>query len=218
MSAVQRATRMLIVGSLVAGLIQGCGGSGSSSSSTSASGAGAGAPTGTSGASASGGAAALTAEAQSAATGDIPDNQMFLRFRNVNSRYSIVYPEGWTRKGDANDVTFIDKNNIIHITISRAAAPTTASVAASLTREQQSKPTLSFSPPKLVALRNGSAVKTTYSTRSAPNSVTGKVVVLNVDRYELGQTGRVATVDLATPTGVDNVDAYRMIINSFRWQ
>ena len=40
---------------------------------------------------------------------------------------------------------------------------------------------------------------------------------LVVDRYELGHAGSRATVDLATPSGVDNVDAYRMMISSFRW-
>jgi hypothetical protein len=57
-----------------------------------------------------------------------------------------------------------------------------------------------------------------YTTESAPNSVTGKRVKLIVDRYELAHAGRVATVDLGTPVGVDNVDAYRMMIESFRWR
>ena len=39
-----------------------------------------------------------------------------------------------------------------------------------------------------------------------------------VDRYELGSKGRVATVDLSTPVGVDNVDAFRLISDSFRWR
>jgi hypothetical protein len=38
-----------------------------------------------------------------------------------------------------------------------------------------------------------------------------------VDRYELGKGGKVAVVDLGTAKGVDNVDAYRMMIESFRW-
>ena len=40
---------------------------------------------------------------------------------------------------------------------------------------------------------------------------------LIVDRYELTRGGHIATVDLGTPKGVDNVDAYRMMIESFRW-
>jgi hypothetical protein len=34
----------------------------------------------------------------------------------------------------------------------------------------------------------------------------------------IGHRGKVATIDLATPVGVDNVDAYRLISQSFRWQ
>ena len=48
--------------------------------------------------------------------------------------------------------------------------------------------------------------------------MTGKRVKLVVDRYVLGRGGRVAVVDLGTPVGVDNVDAYRMMIESFRWR
>ena len=62
-------------------------------------------------------AGALSAEAQSAATGDIPDNQVFLTFTNPAAGYSMSYPEGWTRKGAARNVTFSDKNNIVHVVV-----------------------------------------------------------------------------------------------------
>jgi hypothetical protein len=61
-------------------------------------------------------------------------------------------------------------------------------------------------------------VKVVYTTRSAPNPVTGKRVTLLVDRYELAKNGKRATVELGTPRGVDNVDAYRMMIESFTWR
>jgi hypothetical protein len=48
--------------------------------------------------------------------------------------------------------------------------------------------------------------------------VTGKRVRLTVDRYYLWHGGRRAVVDLGTPVGVDNVDAYRSMIESFRWR
>jgi hypothetical protein len=60
-------------------------------------------------------------------------------------------------------------------------------------------------------------LKVVYSTQSAPNAVTGKRVTLVVDRYYLSQGKRSAVVDLGTPQGVDNVDAYRLMIESFRW-
>ena len=40
-------------------------------------------------------------EAESAATGDIPDNQVFLTYTNHAAGYSIRYPEGWARRGAA---------------------------------------------------------------------------------------------------------------------
>src|SRR5436190_108256 len=58
------------------------------------------------------------AEAKSAATGDIPDNQVFLTYRNANAGYSIKYPEGWTRQGNAGDVRFEDKDNLVHVVVS----------------------------------------------------------------------------------------------------
>ena len=61
------------------------------------------------------------------------------------------------------------------------------------------------------------AFKVVYSTESAPNPVTGKRVKLIVDRYYLWKAGRRAVVDLGTPEGVDNVDAYRLMIESYRW-
>ena len=61
-------------------------------------------------------------------------------------------------------------------------------------------------------------MKAVYTTESAPNSVTGKRVTLVVDRYYLSHAGTEAVVDLGTPQGVDNVDAYRLMINSFRWR
>src|SRR5207302_834880 len=63
-----------------------------------------------------------------------------------------------------------------------------------------------------------SAFKVVYTTESAPNPVTGKRVTLVVDRYYLWYAGKRAVVDLGTPVGVDNVDAYRLMIQSFRWR
>jgi hypothetical protein len=164
------------------------------------------------------GVGALSAEGQSAATGDIPDNQVFLTFTDPVARYSMSYPEGWTRNGEGRNVTFSDKNNIVHIVVASAPAPTVASVQSELAALQQKNPTLKFTPPHAVSLKSGSAIKATYTTESAPNAVTGKSVLLIVDRYELARRDKRATIDLGTAKGVDNVDAYRMMSNSFRWQ
>jgi len=208
-------------------VVVGCGSS-SSSSSSAAGGASTGAPTKTTSSTspsttATGGSApgALSAEAQSAATGDIPDSQVFLVLNNAHGGYSLKYPEGWTIQGSGSDkLTISDRNNLVRVVVARGPAPSPASVAAALIAVKSSSPTLTFTAPQKFALPASSgAVKAVYTTESAPNPVTGKRVKLVVDRYVLrGSGGRVATVDLGTPAGVDNVDAYRMMIQSFTWK
>src|SRR2546430_352134 len=93
------------------------------------------------------GASALTAEARSAAAGDIPDSQVFLAFRDAQARYSIKFPEGWAQKGAGGDVTFSDKNNLVHIVVLAGGPPTGAAVRVELSRLQASTPSLTFTPP-----------------------------------------------------------------------
>jgi hypothetical protein len=162
--------------------------------------------------------AALAADARSAATGDIPDNQNFLTFANATGGYSIRYPEGWARSGTGRDVTFRDKNNLVHIVVAAGGVPTVAGVSSELATLGRSTPTLRAKPPQQVTINGTAMVKVVYTTRSAPNPVTGKPVTLLVDRYELARNGKRATVELGTPRGVDNVDAYRLMIKSFRWR
>lgn len=214
-----RSITTLIACAAVAAGASGCGSSASSSSAPPSSG-GAKTSTGagtTTGGGSTSGAGALSAEATSAATGDIPDNQMFLTYRNAAGRYTMSYPEGWAIKTHGSEVTIADKNNIVHVAVASGATPSPATVATELTRLKQSNPTLTFSPPTTIQLGSGPAIKAVYTTRSAPNPVTGKSVFLIVDRYALGRAGKRATVDLGTPKGVDNVDAYRKMISSFRW-
>jgi hypothetical protein len=131
---------------------------------------------------------AVPSEAESLATGDIPDNQEFLTFTDGKAGYSIKYPAGWARTGNGNDVTFREKGNVVHIAVHPGKAKSPEGEKQSSTRE------------------------------SAPDPVTGKSVPLLVDVYEYERGGKVAVLELSTPEGVDNVDAYRMISESFKWR
>jgi molybdenum cofactor biosynthesis enzyme len=192
-------------------LASGCGSSSGSSSTP-----GATAAAGTGGATE--GAGALAADAKSAATGDIPDTQNFLTLHALALHVSMLYPEGWTVQESPSRVSISEKNNLVRIALAGGAAPSTASVQAQLATLARSTPGLTVGKVATIALAGGPAVKATYTTLSAPNPVTGKQVTLTVDRYELARGGRVATIDLGTPVGVDNVDAYRKMIESFKWQ
>jgi len=156
-------------------------------------------------------------EAASTAAGDIPDNQQFLTFKNRSGGYSISYPEGWARSGSGNNVLFQDKGNTITIKVAPGQQPTPASVTAELKQEAASDPCLSPGTPQVVTVGPNQVVKVTYTTQGQKSPVTGQRPKISVDRYVYFKGGKFATVDLATPVGVDNVDAYRMISESFRW-
>ena len=152
---------------------------------------------------------ALQAEANSVAAGDIPDNQIFLHLSSPLG-FTIKYPEGWAQQEHGSTVTIRDKNNIVRIVFTHGT-PTAASI-----RRDVAKLTVTAGPTPMT-ISGAPAFKVSYSTTSAPNAVTGKRVTLVVDRYYLTHAGKEAIVDLGTPVGVDNVDAYRMMIESFRW-
>jgi hypothetical protein len=197
----------LLPGVLAVAVAAGCGSSGSTTPPTTQTHA----ATTTTGSSVPG---ALQAEANAKAAGDIPDNQVFLVFRNASAAYSMRYPEGWAQQGAGNRVTFRDKNNIVRVVVAAAGAPTKASVHADLGRLTGAQ---IRQPPQATTIAGKPAFKVVYSTESAPNAVTGKRLELVVDRYYLWRAGHRAVVDLGTPVGVDNVDAYRLMIESFRW-
>ncbi len=135
-----------------------------------------------------------------------------LALTGCGSSHRAQAPATSTSGGGAT--TFRDKNNIVRIVVSSGAAPTKASVQADvggLTGAHLQ------SGPQAMTLPHAKAYKVVYSTESAPNTVTGKRVKLVVDRYYVWKPGRLAVVDLGTPEGVDNVDAYRLMIESFRW-
>jgi hypothetical protein len=164
------------------------------------------------------GGAALKAEAASAATGDIPDNQVFLTLRNGKAGYSIKYPEGWAQSGSGNTTTFRDKNNIVRVVLTTGPPPTIANVRRQVAGLRAARVT---TPPTKTTINGRPAIHLVYETQSAQNPVTGKTVTLGVDRYYLWNGSKVAIVDLGTPVApvkVDNVDAYRLIIQSFRWK
>ena len=207
-------------------LLAACGGSSSASISAqtsspgSSSTAGGGAASSGSGSGAGvgqSGAGALSAEVRATATGDIPDTQLFLTYRDRTSGYQLSYPEGWAQKGGGATVTFRDKNNLIRVVVRRGASPSPAAVTAQLAAERAHTPTLRYGAPATLSIAGAPVVKISYSTISAPDPVTGKRIQLLVDRYVYAHSGRVAILDLATPKGVDNVDAYRRISRSWRW-
>ena len=109
---------LLPIAAALAAASAGCGSGGSAGPTT----------TQTTAATTTSGAGALQAEANATAAGDIPDNQVFLKFHNSSAGYSMRYPEGWAQQGSGDAVTFRDKNNVIRAIVSSGAAWTKGSV------------------------------------------------------------------------------------------
>ena len=165
---VMRLAPALVV--VLAGVLAGCGGSSSKSSSPppppplAATTTPSTPPTPPSSPPAPGG---LQAEAGSAATGDIPDNQVFLVFRNGAGRYSMKYPEGWAQQGSGSAVTFRDKNNIVRIVITKGPMS-----VAYVRRGLKALTSVTVTgQPQPLTIGGAPAVEAIYRTRGAPNAV-----------------------------------------------
>ena len=125
-------------------ILAGCGSSSSSKPAAPAAGGGGGSP------------GALSADATSAATGDIPDNQNFLTFKDTKAGFSMRYPEGWAQKAIPGGVSFQDKNNLVRATVSSGPAPTAANVTAELAKLKAKDPSLKAKVPQAVTVKGKS--------------------------------------------------------------
>jgi hypothetical protein len=168
---------------------------------------------------ASGTAGATSAATESPPPGDIPDTTVYVAYRPASGQYEVKVPEGWARTVSSTGVSFTDKLNIITIQTVRAAAPTTASArSAEVPQIQGSANGFSLTGVSTVGRAAGTVVLIRYAADSQPDPVTGKVFRDAVERYEFYRNGTEAVVTLAGPAGADNVDPWRTVTNSFRWQ
>lgn len=151
--------------------------------------------------------------------GDIPDNQVYVPFTPPGGGFSVKVPEGWAQSRNGTATTFTDKLNSIRVeTQQAAAAPTVASATQELPKIKTTAH--GFVPGKVttVGRKAGQAVRITYRADSAPDSVTGKTVADAVERYEFWHAGRMVVLTLSGPTGADNVDPWKLVSDSVRWQ
>ena len=149
--------------------------------------------------------------------GDIPDSQVFISYAGPG--FTMEVPEGWSRQDAAGGAHFSDKYNIIDVSIADApSAPTAASVkvgaAADLAANGHA---VKITGIKDVKLDGGSAVQIEYASNSEPNPVTNKQIRLERVRYLYFKSGKLITLDMAAPLGADNVDQWRLMANSVRF-
>ncbi len=150
--------------------------------------------------------------------GDIPDDQVFVTFRAPQG-FSLKVPEGWARRDVPSGVDFADKYGEIVVTITPAStAPTLAEVKSTdIVELAKLDRAVTVAASAAVKLPVGPAVKITFKSNSESNTVTGKRVRLENERYVIGGPGKRATLTLSAPAGADNADQWKLVAESFRW-
>jgi hypothetical protein len=151
-----------------------------------------------------------------AAHGDIPDNAVFLTYRSAAWRFSVEYVEGWQVRTASDGVSIRDKDSSETVRVVTLPPDVAAYIKGTDLPALQSQP--GFSLVKQNTVKVGSAVYAhlVYHAPADPDPVTGKQVASTIDRFYVPGPG-LAIISLSTPDGVDNVDAFRQMITSFKW-
>jgi hypothetical protein len=151
--------------------------------------------------------------------GDIPDTQQLVMYRSTVGHYLLRVPEGWARRERGSSVLFTNKLLAVSVDLEPTSSPRTVEITRRLDEPKLRAATQAFQLifVKPVTLPGGPAILVRYRADSQPAEVTGRVVRLEVDRYEIYGRGRLALLSLSAPAGADNADAWQLIARSFRW-
>lgn len=143
-----------------------------------------------------------------------------MAYSPASGGYSLKVPEGWGRTDASDGVTFADKFNTIVVQLTPAPAAPTADTARTteVARLTTSVRCFALTSVTNVSRPAGTVVLVKYQMDSAPDSVTGKSVRDEVERYEFWRAGTEAVITLAAPVGSDNVDPWKTITDSFTWK
>lgn len=151
--------------------------------------------------------------------GDIPDNQVYVVYRPPGAAWQVKVPEGWARSTSGGPATFTDKLNAVTITSTQTATtPTAADVTAAVNDTDGGRPGFTWGRVDSVKRSAGTAYRTVYRVDGTADPVTGKTVNDDVETYTFWRNGQQVTLRLSGPHGADNVDPWKIITDSFRWQ
>jgi hypothetical protein len=152
--------------------------------------------------------------------GDIPDNQAYVPYTPPGANYSIKVPEGWARTGAGGAVVFTDKLNSIRLQSEAAARPPELAgyKAAQVAALGRTVPGFQFGKASAISRPAGPVILITYLAQGAADPVTGKTRQTAVERYAYFHGGKLVTVTLTGAKGADNVDPWKTVTSSLRWQ
>jgi hypothetical protein len=149
--------------------------------------------------------------------GDIPDNAVFLKYTDAAHHFSIQYVEGWQVTPGSDGVVMRDKDSSEIVQV----VPQVSDVATYVTSvdlpQLQALAGFTLDKQDIVTVNGVQLSHIVYHAPSPPDPVTGKQIPSTIDRYYVPGPNGFAIISLSTPDGVDNVDAFRQMINSFTW-
>lgn len=151
------------------------------------------------------------------AHGDVPDNAVFLTYQDATHGFSIQYVEGWQVTPGADGVVIRDKDSSETVQVVPLPADIATCVTASELPSLQALKGFSLISQDRVKVNGRKLIHLSYHLPAPPDPVTGKRVPSTVDRYYVPGPSGMAIVSLSTPDGVDNVDAFRQMIESLTW-
>ncbi|MEA2293380.1 MAG: hypothetical protein QOE86_1019 [Solirubrobacteraceae bacterium] len=153
------------------------------------------------------------------AAGDIPDNQVYVRFAPPGGSFSVKVPEGWSRTTTGGATIFTDKLNAVRLETVPASGPPTVAQVRKRELPKLASTVQGFRPSKVTTVSRsaGSAVRISYLATAKPNPVTGKTGQDAVERYVFFHKGHAAVLTLSGPKGADNVDPWKIVTDSVRW-
>ncbi|MDQ2965320.1 MAG: hypothetical protein M3R57_05680, partial [Chloroflexota bacterium] len=152
------------------------------------------------------------------ATGDVPDNAVFITFHDKAHGFAIQYVEGWQVLKDADGVTIRDKDSSETVRVVPGVTDAAAYASGTDLPALRAEAGFKFDHQDSVTVGGLALVHVVYHLPSPPDPVTGKRIPSTVDRYYVPGPAGLAVVSLSTPDGVDNVDAFRTMIESFTWE
>jgi hypothetical protein len=151
-------------------------------------------------------------------SGDIPDNAVFLSYQGTNPAFTIQYVEGWQVTPQPDGVVIRDKDSSETVAVVAPQADVASYVSTTDLPALRAQAGFALAKQDTVKVGTSSYVHLVFHLPAPPDPVTGKQVPSTVDRYYVPGVNGLAVVSLSTPDGVDNVDAFRQMIESFRWQ
>ncbi|MEP6638963.1 MAG: hypothetical protein ABJC39_06385 [Chloroflexota bacterium] len=149
--------------------------------------------------------------------GDVPDNAVFLTYTNAAHGFSIQYVEGWQVTTGPDGVIIRDKDSSETVAVVGPASDVGSYISGTDLPALQAQTGFKLVKQDRVKFKSGTYDHVVFHLPSPPDPVTGKQIPSTVDRFYVPGTTGLAIVSLSTPDGVDNVDAFRTMIESFKW-